>query len=87
MIRGLEFGTQAFDWPRRKVITMNKLFDTMLYRWLPASSKIEARYLMFWTRAPEGFKGVDDIHLRDGELHIRDDRSGQTLTLKASQGL
>ena len=87
MVRGLEFGTQAFDWPRRKVITMNKLFDTMLYRWLPASSKIEARYLMFWTRAPEGFQGVDDIQLRDGQLHIRDNRSGQTLTLKASQGL
>ena len=87
IVRGLEFGTQAFDWPRRKVITMNKLFDTMLYRWLPASSKIEARYLMFWTRAPEGFQGVDDIQLRDGQLHIRDDRSGQTLTLKASQGL
>ena len=48
MVRGLEFGTQAFDWPRRKVITMNKLFDTMLYRWLPARSTIEARYLMFW---------------------------------------
>ena len=87
MIRGLEFGSQAFDWPRRKVITMNKLFDTMLYRWLPARSTIEARYLMFWTRPPEGFQGVDDIQLRDGQLYIRDDRSGQTLALKASQGL
>ena len=87
LVRGLEFGTQPFDWPRRKVITMNKLFDTLLYRWLPASSTIKASYILFWTRAPDGFQGVDNIKLRDGKLHIRDNQSGKTLTLKASQGL
>ena len=84
MARGLEFGSQAFDQPRRTVITGNKIFDQFLYRWLPARSTIEGNFLMFWTRTPEGFEGVDDIEWKDGKLHIRDDRSGQTMTLKAS---
>ena len=84
MARGLEFGSQAFDQSRRIVITGNKIFDQFLYRWLPARSTIEGNFLMFWTRTPEGFEGVDDIEWKDGKLRIRDNRSRQTMTLKAS---
>lgn len=83
MARGLEFGSQAFDLPRRTVVTQNKLFDQLLYRWLPAQASIEGNFLMFWTRTPEGFQGVDDIQWKDGELRIEDRRSGQDLRLKA----
>ena len=83
MARGLEFGTQAFDLPRREVVTANRMFGQLLYRWLPARSTIEAGYLMFWTRTPEGFVGVDSVTLNDGALRIQDRRSGQTLTLAA----
>ena len=85
--RGLEFGTQAFDLPRRDVITQNRLFGELLYRWLPARSTIETRFLMFWVRTPEGFLGVDDIRLDDNKLKLRDARSGQTITLAASLGI
>lgn len=84
MARGLEFGTQAFDQPRRQVITQNRLLGELLYRWLPARSKIEATYLMFWARTPAGFLGVDDIQVGGDNLKIFDHRSGQTLTLKSS---
>ncbi len=87
LARGLEFGTQPFGLPRREVVTRNKLFDTLLYRWLPARSTIEASFLLFWTRTPAGFQGVDEIQLVDGRLRIRDERSGQTLNLKASRSL
>ena len=85
--RGLEFGTQAFDLPRRDVITQNRLFGELLYRWLPARSTIETRFLMFWVRTPEGFLGVDDIRFDDNKLKLRDARSGQTITLAASVGI
>ena len=85
--RGLEFGTQAFDRPRRDVITQNRLFGELLYRWLPARSSIEARFLMFWVRTPEGFLGVDDMEFGNGELKLKDARSGQTITLAASLGI
>jgi hypothetical protein len=84
MARGLEFGTQAFDLPRREVVTQNRLFGELLYRWLPAKSTIESSYLFFWTRVPEGFLGVSDIEFSGGALRIEDKRSGQTLTLPAS---
>ena len=85
MARGLEFGTQAFDLPRRTVITDNRIFGELLYRWLPANATIETSFLMFWTRTPKGFAGVSDIELKAGKLHIRDELSGQSMTLDASQ--
>ncbi len=85
LARGLEFGTQVFGRPRRDVITQNKLFGQLLYRWLPAKSQIEASFLLFWTRTTEGFQGVDEIQLREGTLYITDRRSGIMLTLRLSQ--
>ena len=85
MARGLEFGTQAFDGSRRRTITQNRLFNQLLYRWLPAKSKIESKFLLFWTRTPEGFQGVDEIQVQEGRLDIRDKRSGRSFTLKLSQ--
>jgi len=82
MSRGLEFGTQAFDLPRRQVINENRLFGEMLYRWLPAKSKIEATYLMFYAATPEGMQGVDKLELRNGRLELTDNRTGKKLTLK-----
>lgn len=85
--RGLEFGTQAFDVSRRQTVTESELFGQPLYRWLPAKSTIEGRYLLFWTAVPAGFAGVSEVKLEGGEIHIRDARSGQSLKLKASQPL
>jgi hypothetical protein len=81
LARGLEFGTQVFDLPRRQMITDNRMFGELLYRWLPAMSKIESTYLMFWSPTPEGFAGVSSVELSGGELTLRDNRSGKTLTL------
>ncbi len=81
LARGLEFGTQAFDRPRREMITQNQLFGELLYRWLPAMSKIESTYLMYWAATPRGFEGVSSVELSGGKLIVRDDRSGKTLTL------
>lgn len=85
--RGLEFGTQAFDVSRRETVTEGTMFGQPLYRWLPAKSKIEGRYLMFWTAVPAGFEGVSEVTHEDGKITIRDARSGKSLTLKASQQL
>ena len=87
MARGLEFGTQAFDQPAREVITQNRLFGALLYRWLPARRKIETKFLMFWTPTPEGFLGVDDIQVDSKLLRIRDERSGKVITLSTSKSL
>ena len=82
--RGIEFATQPFDLPRRQMVELNKMFDTPVYRWLPAKSKIATRFLLFYVRSPEGMTRVDDVRLENGKLVVEDRASGKTLTLAAS---
>ena len=84
--RGMEFSTQPFDISHHDTVAMSPLFDMPALRWLPARSKIETRYLLFYARVPEGFTRIDDVTLDGGKLTILD-RSGQRFTLAASQGL
>ncbi|MBI1792304.1 MAG: hypothetical protein HYR60_32685 [Acidobacteria bacterium] len=87
MARGLEFSTQPFDVPRREAIQTGMLFDTPTYRWLPAKSKIESRFLVFYTRVPEGFRKVDDVKLEGGALVVEDRKARKQVKLAASLGL
>jgi hypothetical protein len=84
MGRGIEFATQPYDLPRRQITDMNKMFDTPVYRWLPAKSKIGTRFLMFYVKSPEGMTKIDDVRLENGKLIIEDKAAGKTLTLNAS---
>jgi hypothetical protein len=84
MGRGIEFATQPYDLPRRQITEMNKMFDTPVYRWLPAKSKVGTRFLMFYVKSPEGMTKVDDVRLENGKLIIEDKAAGKTLTLNAS---
>jgi hypothetical protein len=60
------------------------MFDAPTYRWLPAKSKIETRFLLFYARAPEGFRKVDEVKLEGGKLVVEDRKAGKTITLNAS---
>ena len=84
LARGLEFSTQPFDVPRREAIGAATMFGAPTYRWLPAKSAITARFLVFYTRAPEGMKRVDAITVERGRLLIEDRAAGKQLTLAAS---
>jgi len=87
MSRGLEFSTQPFDVPRREAIGALPLFGAPTYRWLPAKSAIETRFLLFYARTPEGMTKVDDVKVENGRLIVEDRAAGKTLTLAASLGL
>jgi hypothetical protein len=87
MARGLEFATQPFDVPRADVLRNGPVFDTPVYRVLPAKAKIAASFLMFYTRVPEGFQRVDDVTLEGGRLTIEDRAGAKTITLAASRQL
>ena len=84
--RGMEFSTQPFDISHRDTVALSPLFGTSTFRWLPAKSKIETRFLLFYARVPEGFTRIDDVTVEGGKLTIVD-RSGQSLALTASRGL
>jgi hypothetical protein len=61
--RGMEFSTQPFDVSHQETVAMSPLFGTPTFRWLPAKAKIETRFLMFYTRVPDGFSRIDDVVL------------------------
>jgi hypothetical protein len=85
--RAVEFATQPFDLPRRDMVELNRMYDTPVYRWLPAKSKITTRFLLFYVKSPEGMTRVDDVRLEGGRIIVEDRASGKTLTLAASQPL
>ncbi len=87
LARGMEFGTQTFDLPRRQVITEGTRWGVPLFRWLPAKTTIESTYVMFFAHTPAGFRGVGDVQLHDGQIEIKDNLTNQTMTLKTSARL
>jgi hypothetical protein len=87
MTRGLEFATQPYDLSRAEVLKNGPLFDTPVFRILPAKSKIGSSFLMFYTRVPGSFQKVDDVRLEGGKLIIEDRTGRQTVALAASRAL
>ncbi len=85
--RGLEFSTQPFDVPRRLVVQQNTMFDAPMFRWLPARSKIESRFLMFYTRVPDDLRKVDDVRLENGAIVIEDHHAHRSVRLNTSLSL
>jgi hypothetical protein len=84
--RGMEFSSQPFDISHQETVAMSPLFGTPTFRWLPAKSTIETRFLMFYTKVPDDFTRIDDVTLDAGRLTILD-HSGKRVVLAASQGL
>jgi hypothetical protein len=87
VVHGLEFGTQPYDVSRREAVSTGSLFGTPTYRWLPAKSKIESHFIVFFAMVPEGMKQVDSVRLENGLITIEDRATGKQLPLKASRGL
>ncbi len=85
--RGLEFGTQPYDVPRRQTVELGRMFDVPTYRWLPARASLQTRFLMFFTAVPEGFTKVDDVSWSNGKLTIIDKKAGKQVSLLSVNGL
>jgi len=86
LLRALEPATQPFDRPRRDAVDLNSMFDTPVYRWLPAYGTISSRFALFYVRSPKGMKRVDDVRFENGQLII-EERGGARIGLPASLGL
>jgi len=82
MARGMEFATQPYDVSHRDALTMGSLFGVPVYRWLPAKSKIDTRFLMFFAPAPEGFVKVNHVRLEKGQIVVKGD--GKQIVLAAA---
>ena len=87
LVRGMEFGTQPYDVPRREAITMGTMFGAPTFRWLPAKGSIESHFLLFFSQTPERMARIDDVRIENGTIVIEDRANNQRLVLAAKRGL
>jgi hypothetical protein len=86
--RGLEFSTTPFAIPRRQTIDQGPLFGEPTYRWLPAKSKVQVRFLILLLAVPEAFRGVASVSMADRTIDVVESgRRGRRLSVTAGKFL
>jgi hypothetical protein len=86
--RGLEFSTTPFAIPRRQTIEQGPLFGERTYRWLPAKSKVQIRFLILLFAVPEAFRGVASVSVAKGTIDVVESgRRGRKLSVAADKFL
>lgn len=84
---GLEFGMQPYDMSKAEILALTPMFGAPTFRWLPAKSKLAARFLMFVTKVPAGFNRVDDVRLEASSLIIENKQANHRIALPFTRGL
>lgn len=68
--RGLEFSTTPFSIPRRETVDQGPLFGEKTYRWLPAKSKAQVRFLILLFEVPDTFRGVARVSIGKRRIDV-----------------
>lgn len=84
--RGFEFSTQPFDVSHRETVDTHEMFGVPTYKWLPAKAKLHTSFLLFYSKAPDGFESVADVKLENGRIEIID-KVGHVISLNAGRPL
>ena len=86
--RGLEFSTTPFSIPRRETIEQGPLFGEPTYRWLPAKSKAQVRFLILLFKVPETFRGVSSVSIAKRKIDVVESGAhGRKLSVAADKFL
>jgi hypothetical protein len=86
--RGLEFSTTPFAIPRRETIEQGPLFGEPTYRWLPARSKAQVRFLILLFEVPATFRGVASVSIANRKINVVESGArGRTLSVSAGKFL
>jgi len=86
--RGLEFSTTPFAIPRRQTIEQGPLFGEPTYRWLPAKSRAQVRFLILLVEVPEAFRGVARVSVGKRRIDVVESGvRGRTVSVAADKFL
>jgi hypothetical protein len=86
--RGLEFSTTPFAIPRRETIAQGPLFGECTYRWLPAKSKAQVRFMILLFEVPETFCGVASVSVGTRKIDVVESGArGRRLSVAADKFL
>jgi hypothetical protein len=86
--RGLEFSTTPFAVPRRQTIEQGPLFGEPTYRWLPAKSRTQVRFLILLFEVPGTFRGVASVSVAKKKIDVVESGArGRKLSVAADKFL
>jgi len=68
--RGLEFSNTPTHGSLKAMVAVPKLWDVPAYEWLDARASLGKRFCAFSAEVPEGFKGVQEIRVKEKVLEI-----------------
>jgi hypothetical protein len=56
--------------PRRETVEQHRMFGETVYRWLPAKSEVNVRYVILLFRVPTDFCGVKSATVEGHEVKV-----------------
>jgi hypothetical protein len=68
--RGIEFGTSPFDEGLRKSVERAQMLGAPTYKFIAARQRLSTTFTIFLREIPEGFAGVRDVRIEDGEVVV-----------------
>ncbi len=83
--RGLEFGTTPFEGTMQEVVEEGTVYGVPVYRWIGGRERLTVRYVAFLAEIPEGYKGVADLEVRGGQIHITERQTGRIISLNSAR--
>jgi hypothetical protein len=83
--RGMEFGTTPFGGPMKNVLKEGSLFGVPVVRWIGARERLTVRYVAFLAEIPEGFRGVADLRVKEGNIEIEERETGNVISVKSTR--
>jgi hypothetical protein len=87
LTRGLEFSNTPTHGSLKALVAVPTLFDVPAYEWLNARSSLVKKFCAFSVKVPQGFKGVQDVEVRDTSLEILERDQGRRVSLTLTRSL
>jgi len=84
--RGMEFSNTPIDGTLKKLAQKSSIWGVPVYDWLDAKATLRKSYAAFATIIPADFRGVADVAVADGKLHIEEKVTGRLLALDWAPG-
>jgi hypothetical protein len=56
-----------------------------VYRWIGGRERQTARYIAFLAEIPEGFRGVENLAVREGAIEITERGTNAVISIKSAR--
>ena len=81
LTRGLEFSNTPTHGSLKAMVAVPKLWEVPAYEWLNARGALVKRFCAFSAEVPDGFKGVQEIRVKDKALEIVERDNGRIVRI------